>query len=559
MNGRDDDDIQGAEDRLLASMLGEVLGGTTPPDLSAAVVARLRRERVAPRRHAFFGRRAALGLGALVGAAAAWLLWAAPEWLPDRSETPTVPLRVVAGCLRWEHAATRVTAAAPASVAWPLAPLDRLVVCADSGAVTDLADLGRLHMDPTTELEVRHMEWKPFVTGAVLGAVTVAVIHGAITWTSGSDVARASTGDSIELRGGAPAAAQTMAALNARVGELEKELQEERRRYLALEMASGRKPVTADPTASPAPPTEEEKVAALRHAITYGGFETALDAIDWNATGEAMFKMSSQLEALVKAMKEGDDVPLAAVGEIQRLNAELIKQAEAIQKAKVPGTGINGAFTHPVIAANQIFAALEKGGMPLSDAQRDGLQRLSALIAGEDEVRRSKLGAEAIGLESLVSEMEIKDRFYAEARRLLTPQQEQALYQPTVDGTTSSLFSTGIAWAQFGKPVEAADRADYAAQVSDTLVRQVGLGDDASPQLRAMVETWAKSVPDAAFSKGGGDPRLAAIGQSTAAVREAARRQVDLYREMLKTLPLTAEQKAKLRKAYAVMVPYGRG
>ena len=43
MSGRDEDDeIQGAEDRVLESLLSEVIGGARPPDVSAAVFARLR-------------------------------------------------------------------------------------------------------------------------------------------------------------------------------------------------------------------------------------------------------------------------------------------------------------------------------------------------------------------------------------------------------------------------------------------------------------------------------------------------------------------------------------
>lgn len=553
MSGSDQhDEFDGAEDRLLASMLGEVVGGAAPPDLGAKVAARLRHERAAPRRPL-----PSLALGALLGVAAAWFLWAVPFGFRFEPETRVVPLRVVAGCLQWRTAEKTTDVTAPAYVAIALAPADRLAVCSDAGVTTDLADLGRLHMVPRTELEVRHMEWKPFVTGAALGAVTVAVIHGAITWTSGSDVARAAAGDSIELRGGA-SASPTLAALNQRVAELEKDLQDERKRYLALEAAAGRQRIADQAAAAAvegaAPPVPE----ALRHAVSYGGFESALAAIDWDITGAAMFKMGSHLDALMKAIAEGESPPLAAVAEIQQLNGELIKQAQALLDGKVPGTGVNGAFTHPVIAANQMYAALQKGGMPLSDQQRDGLQRLSAQLAGEDEARRAKLTGDEIGLEALVGEMEIKDKFYADARRLLTPQQEQALYQAHTDGTTSSLFSSGIAWAQFGQPIMAADRGDYATQVADKLTRMGEFGDDVSPQLRTVVETWAKSIPDGAFTAGAKGGRLAQVAQSTASVREAAKRQAELYREIERTVPLTAAQKAKLRKAYGVFVPYGK-
>ena len=568
MSGRDehDDDIQGPEDRVLESLLGGVIGGARPPDVSDAVLSRLQAARAAHlpgthlpgnRARALARRSPALWLGALVGAAAAWLVWsslALPGVTPARSD---VPLHVVAGCLQWRTAEKTTDVSAPARVNFALAPFDRLAVCADSGATTDLADLGRLQMDHATELEIRTMEWKPFATGVALGAVTVAVIHGAITWTSGSDVARAAAGDSIELRGGS-GSNPTLTALNQRVAELEQDLQNERKRYLALEAAAGRQRIVDEAAVAAAAEATPPPAEPLRHAVSYGGFESALAAIDWDITGEAMFKMSGHLDALMKAIEEGESPPLAAVAEIQQLNGELIKQAQALLDGDVPGTGVNGAFTHPVIAANQMFAALQKGGMPLDDQQRDGLQRLSAQLAGEDEARRSQLTGDETGLDALLGEMEIKDRFYADARRLLTPQQEQALYQAHTDGTTSSLFSSGIAWAQYGQPIKASDRGDYASQVADKLTRMGDFGEDVSPQLRSVVENWAKTIPEAAFAAGGKSGRMAQVAQPIAAVREAAKRQAELYREIIRTVPLTAAQKAKLRKAYGVFVPYGR-
>jgi hypothetical protein len=401
------------------------------------------------------------------------------------------------------------------------------------------------------------MEWTSFVGGTALGAVTVAVVVGAIRWSGGGDVAQAGTGETLELRGQAPhLTAARVEELTRRVEELQGDLARERTRNQDLEAKASRLRAENVAETSAAVAQSPPPAAALKAAVTYAGLEPALEKVDWDVVGKSMHEMTQKLDELYAALEKGEEMPLAVLGQIQKLNAELIEQAGAVVAAKVPGTGVNGAFTNPVVAANQMYAALDKAGLPLSNAQRDSLQRITAQIAGEDEQRRSSLDAEDFELVDLLGETALKDRFYQEARGLLTPAQERALFPARLAGASANLFDTGLMWAQFAKPIIAKDRTDLAEQIASSVAEGLDLDAATSPQLRAAVDAWAKTLPDDAFHAVG---ELAGTGlDRLGPVRQAAQRQLELLRSLDRSVPLTAAQKRKLRALGPVFLPSKR-
>lgn len=544
-------------DRVLDAMLHEVVGRDVAPDLTDRVLARLHhagRHAVGvhwPRRRA---RLWAVVFGTAVGAAAAALISSALLPLGDRPPQRAVAWQMVAGCLQWQSGAASAMATGSQRALWPIRSGDRLRACEESAAVCDLASLGRLHMTKGTEVEVTDMEWKSFAGGTALGAVTVAVVVGTIRWSGGGGIAQAHTGESLELRAQAPhLAAARVDELTQQVAALQKDLLDEQARARELEARAAR---TVASNAEVTAATETALAAApapLKHAVSYAGMDSVLEKIDWDVTGKCMHEMTMKLDEVFAALEKGEEMPMEALGEVAKLNAELIKQAGELMKAKVPGTGPNGVFTNPIVAANQLHATLAKAGMPLSNAQRDGLQRLSAQIAGEDDARRAAVKDDDFALAGILGETELKDRFYQQARQLLTPQQEQALFPERLQGTAGNLFDSGLVWAQFAKPVTVSGRGEFAGKLTESLAQQIGLADDMTPQLKAAVDTWAKTLPDDAFAVA---DEKAALGLGRLGpVRETATRQLALLRDLSRTLPLTPEQKRKLRKAGPVFVP----
>lgn len=543
------------KERVLDAMLHEVAGRQAVPDLTGGVLARLQGAasdpgivRLPRRRTRVF----AAMFGTVLGAAAAALVSTQILSGDDAPRRRAVAWHVVDGCLQWQSRAVTETAHGGERALWPVHTGDRLRTCEESAAVCDVSSLGRLRMTQGTEIEVAAMEWKSFAGGTALGAVTVAVVVGAIRWSGGGDIAQANTGESLELRAQAPQlTVAKVDELTQRVESLQKELLDEQARARELEAKAARTLASETPAVVP-----EVAVAApaLEHAVTYSGMEPVLGKIDWDVTGQCMFEMTKKLDSMYAALEKGEEMPLEVLGEVGKLNSELIKQAGQLVEAKVPGTGPNGVFTNPVVAANQLHATLTKAGMPLSNAQRDTLQRLSAEIAGADDARRAAVKDDDFDLAGVLGETELKDRFYREARQMLTPQQEQALFPARLAGSTANLFDTGLVWAQFAKPVTVSGREEFASELSQALTRQIGLSKDAAPQLQAAVDAWAQALPDEAF---GTPDKLSGTGLGKLGpVRDAATRQLVLLRELSRVLPLTAEQKRKLRKAGAVYVPH---
>lgn len=542
-----EDDLDPRE-LVFETLLREAAGGATAPDLVDAVAARLAVGSAGARRRRFVAAAAGAAAGVAAAVFACW---------PSRShERLLVPWQVAQGCVTWIGRDATATARAPERAQWPVAVGDRVRTCPNIEATSDIGALGRLHMSQGSEIEVENMEWKAFGGGAALGAVTVAVVSGVIRWSGGGEPAQAGTGERLELRSLAPAsAAAKIDTLQEQVANLQRELAAASARARDLEGQASRT-VAANKDAAAAAAAEEEPPPHLQHAFTYGGMEPALAAIDWDVTGKCMHEMTAKLDVLMAALEKGEDMPLDVLGEIQSLNAELIKQAGALLKAKVAGTGPNGVFTNPIVAANQIHATLTKAGMPLSAAQEDALRLLSAQIAGEDEARRGAVPADGFELEALLGETGLKDRFYRQARGLLTPEQERALFPERLAGASANLFDTGLVWAQFARPMEVRDRDDFASQVSRSVLDHLGLSGDADPQVRAAVAAWASRMPDDAFVVG---DRLSRTGLGKLGpVRAAAQRQLELLRELQRTLPLTDAQKAKLRAAGPVFMPYLR-
>lgn len=548
-SGERDDDLD-ARDSVWDALLREAVGAEVAPDLVARVESRLADTGRGARKRKWVGGL----LGTVLGVAAALTVMAFAGRRQD-SRRHLVAWQVADGCLAWQGRDGSATAHRPARALWPIAEGDHLRTCDQGSTTCDVGGLGRLHMTTGTEIEVRTMEWKSFTGGTALGAVTVAVVYGAIAWSGGGDPVQAGTGESLELRAQAPnLAAAKVDDMQRQLDELQGELRAAKKRAEEAEAQAART-VAARAESSP-PVGDADASVPLKHAFTYAGMEAVLASIDWGVTGKCMHEMTQKLDALMAALDKGEDLPLDVLGEIQQLNAELIKQAGALMKADVPGTGPNGVFTNPVVVANQIHATLAKAGIPLSNAQEDAMRSLSAQIAGEDEQRRSGLDADGFDLEEILGETGLKDRLYQQARQLLTPEQARVLFPERLAGTASNLFDSGLVWAQFAKPLEVRDRGDFAAKVSDSVIAHIGLTGAADAQVRAAVTTWAQSFPDDAFAASG-DRSLPGLGK-LGPVRAAAVRQLALLRELERTVPLTAEQKRKLRQAGPVYLPHRR-
>jgi hypothetical protein len=217
----------------------------------------------------------------------------------------------------------------------------------------------------------------------------------------------------------------------------------------------------------------EAKIEGPR--FVYGGMVEALNGLDWDVIGTSMSQMPPVLARLSQALAEGKKFEDLAdeIGLIQQLNGPLVAEALKMSKSGIEGTGLNGIFTHPSVMANMVHAALTKADLPLTEEQERLVYEIGLRFTEEDRQRLASYDEGAFGMEKLVGEADLRDRFFAEVYRSLTPEQRERIRPEGVKGYTNvDLFSTGVLYGPLTRPLPFHDRAS----LEKTVAAQVGPG-----------------------------------------------------------------------------------
>lgn len=519
-----------------------------PHDFVKEVIEDIDRHRRRAKRWRWVGAAAAMVLGTMM-----WQAW--PN--PTSNEIPQALARVSDGRLGVRSQASQAVALFASDDRFALAVGMQLETERAIPARVEIESLGILTLERESLTEVKAMEWKQFGSGVAVGAVTVGVIVGAIEWRSGGVVQRAGAGEELKLKA-AEASAQApvdVAALHKDKEALLAKLDEAQARVAELEKAATRTPVAtkAEPEMTKAP----EPAAAAKLAARFGDpdFQKVLDEVDWDKTGEAFKNMAPLMDQLTEAFENDKPLP-ESVADLQKWNAELVTVAIKVMNAGVPGTGANGAFTHPSVAGNQIFATLAKMGQPLDESQQASLDAITSRLSSEDASRRAGYSEDTSTLRQILEETSLRDRFYEEAGKLLTPSQYGALYpERRVGRMGADLYSSGLVYAQVAKGVPVRDRSDYESQIQESLSRKFKLDDSSKAQLANIVRQWSsQDVSDAALSYQ--PDKLAAKGMhKVAKAKQFAELQLSLQEKILKEMNLTPSQKKALLKNPEIWIP----
>jgi len=563
------------DDRVVDASLQE-LHGSKPPDLSARVLLALQEQQRGPlptlreppprRRRAVRLVEALLAAAAVI--AAAWYLGATmaePPAQSQRTEVAAVELEidVVEGTLecvdiRPGRATVRHTARALATFA--AFPGNRLRC--EARCLAQVGPFGSCVAEPHTELEVKSMECSRKQGVLVASTLTLGVITGAVTWHAFTRTDVAAAGDVLRLEA-APAGASGAAMLaenerlHQRMRELERQIEE------LQTQASRTQAPAAPPVETPKePPPEPAATPPIAMAFTDPKFDAALAAIDWKLMGDVTNEMGpllAQLAAMADQMKNGElsKEGMALAIKITELNGKLVAQVPAMLKAGLPGYETNGAYTHPLVTANTLSSTLAAAGQPLTDAQRAAMSGIVRAFSVENQSIADS--SHDFGLEYLLAETEMKERFYKEMSTLLTPEQYRAMYpegSQANDGV--SLFGTGVVTRLYADAVPAANAADFARIASNKISESIGLDEATATQVRGVIERMTGASPelwqDPADST---ETRLRFLkrGRTPAALR----RQIEVMREIERTVPLTPEQKKQLRSMKKILVPLPKG
>ncbi|MCB9876839.1 MAG: hypothetical protein H6835_04470 [Planctomycetes bacterium] len=556
------------EDRIVDSALHE-LHGSRPPDLSARVVLALQEQArgplpelvsaAAPRGTSLRWALAAAALVLLGVCVGAFVSRGAPPAI-ERIVQLDVQLRegglecveVVGGeggAEARELGETRITRhQAPAMLSFAARAGNRLRAVEPSRF--QVGPFGEIATGRQTELEVRSMSvsWKQGVFAA--SSLTVAVVAGVITWHTLNKDGTAMAGEVVHLEARDPAvvspsSAEELALLRDKVRQLEQQ-NADLQLQLLREPA---KPIDV-PVTEPPPPPEPEIAGPVFDDAKYAD---ALAKLDWKLMGEVTNEMAPLLVDLAKAIEDGKEMPMDLIARISELNGKLIAQVPALLKSGLPGSGPNGAYTHPLVSANILAKTLDAAGVGMDQGQRDRIAGLVRMFSIENQAVADS--TQELDLQKLAAEAESKDRFYKEVSQLLTPEQQAVMFPEGAqryEGT--SLFHSSLFTRQFVDPVSAANPAEFARSVANTYAEQLGLSDQTSAQIRGVVERMSGADPALWTNTAGpveSELRMMRAGRTEAAMRQ----QVAIMQEILRTVPMSPEQRQKFVAMRRLFVP----
>lgn len=286
----------------------------------------------------------------------------------------------------------------------------------------------------------------------------------------------------------------------------------------------------------------------------YDKYKKPLEAIDWDVAGDAVAHIGPLLKQLVEARAAGKPIE-QILGSIQRYNGPLVTAAFAAQQGGVPGTGVNGSFTHPAMLANMVYATLLKAGKPLDETQEKKLNALADDSVKEDERRLAGYDERALGIQKLLDETALKDRFYAAVDALVTDAQREILHPEVVRGRTSAdLFSSGVLWATVLRPARYKLPEEMASALVEQITVRYQVPADQKTVVQDLAAEWVKSFP-AGYLDEAPDTLALAGHLKVSRLRVAAERQLVFFRGILDRLPSDWAGAADFRKEAFVLVP----
>lgn len=554
-------------ERLVDSGLRQ-LHGEQPPEQTAVILHRLRTELAAVTQLPRSRPPAPTPrlLGALLGAAAALLL----VWLftdHTAATTPTVVQIEIAAlsggveCLPPAGAPATPLLLSPGERGlWRAQVGSRLQSRGVEGAQVLLSPFGRISTQPHTVLEVSSMEFSLRNGALATGALTFAVVAGVATWHTLSRAETANAGQELRLQAatGEPSAQLALANQKLDAALQQNKALQERLQQLETQLARKRAetPVAAE---VPAPAPVVAEAAGGEPVFTADQYQQLLASIDWQAVGSASAEMGPKLVALLQALAEGKEIDMADAIALQKLNGKLLDMVPKLMESGLPGFGPNGVFSHPLIAANSLASMLAAGGSSLTADQQATLQNLVRSFAAESQTVHDS--PREFSLEELVQEAAMKDRFYQAMADNLTPEQRALMYPEGAgkyDG--SSLFSSGLVWSTVDRGVPSLDPREFARMTSDGLGQRLGLDEQASAAVRAVIERVAQQNqalwlnPGTPLELRGGPQSFLQTGRAAAALQM----QLQWMRELQNSGALTPQQLERLRSLNAVYVPVPR-
>lgn len=380
-------------------------------------------------------------------------------------------------------------------------------------------------------------------------SLTIGVVVGVVSWDALSGPEVRASGEVVHLESEALDTTD-YSAENARLLTRLQSLEADNARLMTV-----REGVASQAAVEESAPDEVLPEPEVATALMFedARFADVLSKINWAAMGKATFEMQPLMTELVRAFEEDGEVSTDIAVQIQNLNTHLLGEVPTMMEAGLPGTGPNGAYTHPLVVSNTLASTLNAAGQPLDEAQSAALAGLVRSFTAElDGVAAGQYEFES---ETMMHELEAKDRFYEEMSQRLTPEQFAAIYpKGSTDFDGLSLFGTGLVTRGLLRPIKAANAADFGRRAGNKMADALGFNDADTMRLRTVLESVSASSADM-----WGKPASAVESKlkflRAGRTKAALRNQVAMLRAVSRQFQLTSKQRKKLFSMQGVLVP----
>ncbi len=308
------------------------------------------------------------------------------------------------------------------------------------------------------------------------------------------------------------------------------------------------------PLPAKVPPPAAAGPAAAR--FSFAEYDAALAKVDWKSVGESTRALVPLVQELRESARKGGQLNLENIGKIQQQNGALIKAASKIQ-AELPGSGINGSYTHPAFMVNALAATLDSAGLPLTASQAETLARLGREFTDREKSRTAGYDDRTYELQKVLDEAETKDQFFEQALGLLSAEQQEAVSPAAVRGLTiADMFSSGLMLQQHMAALPSKDRDSFVGQAERLLVSRAGFPEERREELQAAIKAWAAGLPDEWFTQEtdaimGVQPLM-----KVSLIEEMGRRQLPLLRQVAESMGVPEACAKSLRNAGIILVPF---
>ena len=314
----------------------------------------------------------------------------------------------------------------------------------------------------------------------------------------------------------------------------------------------------AEVAKAPAPASADGVSAKRRARFSEPAFDAALATLDWDSVGEHFAAMPAPLAALLTALGEGkspQDLPPETTEGLTKHNGPLVTVAVKLMQAKVPGTGANGAFTHPAFMSNAMAAALDDHGLPLTADQANRIQEITHRFVAEDQQRLGAYNDTTMQIRKIEEECLLRERFFVEARVVLTQEQRDALSPPAVrDRLQFDLFSSGVLLYTVTRGVKYESATQFAGEVAKSLQGALRLSDEQKAKFRDITLEWAAALPkDITTPTGDALDKLGVLHVHAALVSASQTRA--LVERAVNDLQLAGDSLTGARKWGAILMP----